>query len=82
MKYKLKDTAGFPFGMTLADSAEKGSIIVPGTLETNVSALHLYLFGTENYSPSQKVKDLSGMIQGETGVGPLEITVNSFTVQE
>lgn len=82
MKYNLKDTAGFPFGMTLADSAEKGSIIVPGTLETNVSALHLYLFGTENYSPSQKVKDLSGMIQGETGVGPLEITVNSFTVQE
>lgn len=82
MKYDLGDTSGFPYAMTLADSPEKGSIIVPGNLETNVSALHEFLFGTENYQPSQRVKELSNMIQGETGIGEQPITINPFKAEE
>lgn len=66
--YTMSDTKGFPLSYQPVDHPSKGSILVPADLITNVSELHYFLFGTENYVPSQKVQDISNQITNETGV--------------
>lgn len=67
-KYKLADTAGFPFEMDDMTLGSKGFIVVPVNLESNVLELHKYLFGDENYEVSAKVKAYSDRISSDTGV--------------
>ncbi len=65
--YKMTDTAGFPFSYTIPMHATKGSIVVATDLESNVAALHYFLYGTEGYQPTQKVVDISTSIVNEVG---------------
>ena len=74
--YNLGNNSGFPYAYTLSEHPTKGSIIVPADLAGNVSALHKFLFETDNYTPTQSVQNISAKIQAETGVGamPIDLT--------
>lgn len=66
--YKITESKGWP-------QTVEGKIIngvwygVPVTLESSVKELHKELFNEENYTPSDKVKDISGKIINKTGTG-------------
>ncbi len=64
----VSDTMGFPRedGRVFA-MIEGQDCIVPDTLTEEVSALHAFLFGTEDYLPSQGVQDRSATISGLAG---------------
>ena len=80
--YDLSSTVGFPLAWQPVNHETKGSVIVPADLEQNVSALHEYLFGTENYLPTTKVLDICAGVRNETGVAPQEITINTYSAPE
>lgn len=73
MSYKLIDQTGFP--TNIEDQITKFATlpgisdpVVPKDLAGDVSDLHLWLFGKENYQVSDKVKQISSEIQSLTGV--------------
>lgn len=70
-KYEITDSQGFPFART-TKKLKKMDCVVPGTLESNVVQLQNYLYGTENYEPSETVKKISAHIQELSGVGVLD----------
>ena len=76
--YEMTDTAGFPFTYGLPTHETKGSLVVAADLESNVAALHYFLYGTENYEPTQKVKSISESIQYEVGVSRQEIDYSTI----
>ena len=61
-KYKFGETSGFPFKKGSGTIPGRGSSVFPITLKSNVSELHAFLFGTEDYQPSFKVVEISGEI--------------------
>lgn len=61
-KYKISDTTGFPFEKGSGTIPGRGSCIFPITLKKNVSLLHKYMYGTEDYQPSSKVVSISGAV--------------------
>ena len=66
--YSIVNTTGFPFDQeTMTISA--GDCVIPDTLSQNVLQLHSYLFGSDGYSPSATVEEISNQIIYETGVG-------------
>lgn len=67
-KYQLGETAGFPMARGEANMVKKGSVVVPATLESNVKLLHNFLFGDEDYTPSDSVKNISAKIASDTGI--------------
>ena len=67
-KYKIGTTTGFPFEITTGNLADGGDAVIPIGLEDDVSALHKFLFGTEDYQPSKTVKAISDAIIKKTGV--------------
>ena len=66
-KYKIGETTGFPMEKGSGTIPGKGSCVFPLTLKKNVSLLHEFLYGTENYQPSSKVVSISGTIAGVVG---------------
>lgn len=66
-KYSIADTTGFPFEHQGANIAA-GDCVVPVNLAANVTELHRYLFGEENYTPSQTVQEISNKIISDTGI--------------
>ena len=56
--FHLGETTGFPFDLKTQNI---GSLdcVVPVTLSSNVVKLHQFLFGTENYKPSNHVEQIS-----------------------
>lgn len=68
--YSIDDTTGFPHNYKFSDI--KGSIIVPTTLATNVTELHKFLYGEENYTPTQEVLNISDKITEIVGEGNLK----------
>lgn len=60
--YDIVDQTGFPFEKD-AHTYRKVSYVFPIDLEANTSKLHEFLFETENYQPSQTVKDYSEEIE-------------------
>lgn len=66
-KYKLGDNFGFPRNKTTDTIPEKGSVVIPTTLESNVIELHEFLYGDEDYEPSSKVSSISRKIVNITG---------------
>lgn len=70
MAYNIKDSSGFPFAVTTAEHVKNhtGSYVVPISLADNVSELHKYLFGEEDYQPSEKVQTISDDVIYLTGV--------------
>lgn len=63
----MGDTTGFPFDLTTADLAEKGSCVVPLTLDSNVRKLHQLLYGVETYEPTQGILDRSYTVSAVSG---------------
>lgn len=61
-KYKIGETTGFPIEKGSGTVPGRGSSVFPITLKKNVSLLHEFLYGTENYQPSSKVVSISGEI--------------------
>ena len=70
--YKLGQMSGFPFEVTTCEKVKnhKGSYVTAVGLEKNVSELHEFLFGEEDYEPSATVKDISNEVIYMTGVDP------------
>lgn len=75
-KYHIGDTMGFPAARGDANIPKKGACVIPQTLESNVIALHQFLFGEENYVPSSTVKEISAKIASDTGMYKEGIAVN------
>lgn len=75
-KYHIGDTMGFPAARGDANLPQKGACVIPQTLESNVIALHQFLFGEENYTPSSTVKEISAKIASDTGMYKEGIAVN------
>lgn len=65
--YKLGATSGFPFDKAGFNGGSKGYLLVPCTLESNVSKLYFFFFNKENYVPSQTVHKISQDIINLTG---------------
>lgn len=65
--YEIVETQGFPFNTT---GTKLSGIYygIPTTLESNVSQAHQFLFGTENYVPSDTVKAINNRIINYTGI--------------
>ena len=47
---------------------KKGDCVIPQTLESNVVLLHQFLFGDNNYEPSDMVKKISSKIAADSGL--------------
>lgn len=63
--YDITDSTGWPYDVKgFSSDAWYG---VPVTLESNVSELHETLFGSENYTPSETVQEISDKIINRTG---------------
>ena len=67
-KYYIGETTGFPQARSDANMGKKGDCVIPQTLESNVVLLHQFLFGDENYQPSDMVKKISSKIAADTGL--------------
>ncbi|MDO4488565.1 MAG: LCP family protein, partial [Eubacteriales bacterium] len=67
-RYNIADSGGFPWQRSESIVAERGDCIVPATLESNVKRLHAFLFGDEDYQPSQAVMTYSETIKEKTHV--------------
>lgn len=65
--YKLGETTGFPFEKNTITLGSKGSVVVPCDLKSNVTQLHVFLYGDEEYEPTDTVKSNSEKIIGDTG---------------
>ena len=69
LSYNIVDSSGFPFDKTTGTFGSKGSCVVAADLVSNVEQLHTFLFGSdENYTVSDKVKEISAKITNDTGV--------------
>ena len=60
--FHIGDTKGFPMARGEASVGKNGDCVIPQTLASNVSELHQFLFGTENYQPSSKVQSYSCLL--------------------
>lgn len=66
-KYNLVDTTGFPFELQTANISA-GDCVIPQNLAQNVLELHNWLFGSDGYTPSATVQEISNSIINETGI--------------
>ena len=66
--YNLVDTTGFPFDHAPANLPTGGDCVVPRNLANNVLQLHQWMFGSDGYSPSETVQEISNRIINETGI--------------
>lgn len=67
-KYEIGQTAGFPFAKTTARIG-KLDCVIPMTLESNVAALHQFLYGQDAaYIVSPAVREISNKIAQTTGI--------------
>ena len=60
---------GFPQDKSTDTISGLGSIVIPEDLTSNVSALHQFLYGVNDYSPSSKVNSISEKIAARVGTG-------------
>ncbi len=75
--YSIASTSGFPFEMTTTNVDGQGNCVVPINLSQNVSELYTYLFGAENYAPSETVQFTSDYITELTGVTSESAAINT-----
>ena len=67
-KYEIVDEGVFPAeGMvTTGTIGSKGSCVIPLSLEENVKWLHGFLFGDNDYEPSEAIKEYSAKVAADT----------------
>lgn len=58
ISYHIEKDSGFPFDKTTPTINEM-SVVLPTTLESNVTKMHEFLFNTKDYEPSNTVKEIS-----------------------
>lgn len=78
-KYHLGETMGFPAArgeQRMKIGSSSLSCVIPQTLVSNVTSLHNFLFGEEDYVPSStvqtisnKISELSGLYKAGTEIG-------------
>lgn len=66
-EYQLGDNMGFPIDKSTDTLSGLGSIVIPEDLTSNVSQLHEFLFGTEDYTPSSTVQTVNANIISKVG---------------
>lgn len=66
--FHIADTAGFPSARGEMEVNGHGDCVVPQTLETNVTALHKFLFNVDDYQVPSNVKEYSRYISDQTGM--------------
>lgn len=67
-QYSIAETTGFPFYVTGRNLADGGDAMIPIDLSKNVSELHTFLFGNEEYAPSNTVELIDATIIERSGV--------------
>ena len=85
LNYTIVDTSGFPFDVTTSENVRNhsGSYVVPIDFSSNVSRLHEFLFGEEDYTPSETVQQIDNDIIYLTGVDESTTAMQSdFTESE
>ena len=74
-KYSLTETTGFPFELDdtgyIMINSKTQYVVTPTDLQTNVSELHKFLFGTEGYTPTATVQDISKNISSLVSFEPI-----------
>lgn len=60
--YHIVKTEGFPTVYKAATLGKLGSCLIPNTLESNVTALHEFLYEDQDYQNSDRVKEIGGEI--------------------
>lgn len=68
LQYHIVGTTGFPFKKTTTTMPVYGDCVIPIDLESNVQALHEYLFVGEDYTVSPTVQSISYKIIELTGL--------------
>ena len=63
--YKFGETQGFPYESTTAD-LDVGNSVVATDLASDVTKLHQFLFGENDYTPSSTVQSISEDISNST----------------
>lgn len=66
-RFYMGETTGFPEDKTTAVIAA-GDCVIPINLAANVSKLHSFLYGTQEYQPSTVAQQISDQISMETGI--------------
>lgn len=64
-KYNIVGSEGFPYDLRTQMMGKKGDCVIPLSLASNVTKLHEYLFGDENYKPSSAVWTFSDKIASD-----------------
>lgn len=64
-KYSIVETIGFPMDRREINMGFKGACVIPNTLEKNVKDLHTFLFGGEEYTVSNQVKEIDNHIASD-----------------
>jgi len=64
-KYNIVGSEGFPYDLRTQMMGKKGDCVIPLSLASNVTKLHEYLFGDENYKPSSEVWTFSDKIASD-----------------
>ena len=66
--YQIVAQDGVPFesNRSTGNLGSKGDCVVPLDLTDNVAMLHEFLFGVENYAPSEQVQEYSEKIKSDT----------------
>lgn len=68
-KYNMGENTGFPFDKeTPGNVGSAGDAVVPVDLANNVSQLHQFLYGSEGYTPTETVQNVSATIRANTGL--------------
>lgn len=70
-KYHLGETMGFPAArgeQRIKIGRDNLSCVIPQTLVSNVTSLHSFLFGEEDYTPSSTVQTISKKISDTSGL--------------
>lgn len=65
--YEFGETSGFPFEKNTITLGSKGNVVAPCDLASNVTELHVFLYGDEGYTPTPTVKENSEKIISDTG---------------
>lgn len=65
--YSMGESTGFPFDKTTG-VVGGSDVVIPVNLAANVSQLHAWMFGTDGYTPSSTVQNISDEIVWATGV--------------
>ncbi len=64
--------SGFPYSLG-NETINGGSMVIPRTLSYNVSKLHEYLYGDDDYVPTNTVQHISDTIEAISGQGKLPL---------